>query len=244
MLGPVVLVVSLAACAAPVAQTVAESAAEPVLDSAAEGSTCRADEDAGRLSEAEAACQRALELARRDHARPPPATAAAGPRTSSDPAAQTYSMRLYNLARIKRKLGKFAEARTLYRRSLDIEEGVSGPTSTWVGRRLIEAAIVEGQMGRWTEGAVLLERALPIAARLPTGDRTTTARVTGEFIGVLRARGDSQQAERLSRAASTLGVPIPSPVPMTTRAGPAPVRAGAGGVTRPAMPVLPPAPRP
>ena len=180
---------------------------EPLVDGPTEGRACRSAEDQGRLADAESACQRAVDVARRSYT--PIAKEAApvegGARKGPDTGAQTYSMRLYNLARIKRKLGRHAEAEALYRRSLEIEEGVSGSHSTWVGRRLIELAIVQGQQGRWVDGGRTLERALPIASRLPAAERATTARVTARFVAALREARQDALAGRLERAAAGLG---------------------------------------
>ena len=49
---------------------------------------------------------------------------------------------LYNLGRIKKNLGKLNEGEEILKKSLEIEEKLSGPSSIKTGRRTVELAIV------------------------------------------------------------------------------------------------------
>jgi hypothetical protein len=51
------------------------------------------------------------------------------------------SQRLYNLARIKRQVGKFGEAEVILKESLAVEESVSGKDSLKTARRLVELSV-------------------------------------------------------------------------------------------------------
>ncbi len=68
------------------------------------------------------------------------------------------SEKLYNLGRIKRQLGKFAEAEQLLKQSLSLEEPLSGASSIKVGRRLAELSVTLAAQDKWPEGFPFVER--------------------------------------------------------------------------------------
>lgn len=104
------------------------------------------------------------------------------------------SQRLYNLARIKRRMGKFAEATDLLTESLALEEGLSGRDSLAVGRRLAELAASHAELGRWSKGIALLERLLPIAGRYIGGERAFLAELFRQYAREATALGNASAA--------------------------------------------------
>ena len=81
--------------------------------------------DRGDFITAEENYTRAAEIAKADNL---------GPKLESES--------LYNLGRIKKKLGKLNEGEEVLKKSLEIEEKLSGPSSLKTGRRMVELAIV------------------------------------------------------------------------------------------------------
>jgi hypothetical protein len=106
------------------------------------------------------------------------------------------SQRLYDLGRIKRQRGKFAEAEPLIREALAIEETVSGHTGPAYGRLLIELSLVLAGQAKWIEGATFLEPVVQIADRLPERERLAAANALKHYASRLR---DTDQAELASR---------------------------------------------
>ena len=104
------LVALLASCANPLNEATASRYS----------AQCGAAESAGNLPAAEEFCFRALKNADWGNLSP-----------------ELKSQHLYNFARIKRRLAKFAEAEELLKASLAIEEPLSGASSLKVGRRLV-----------------------------------------------------------------------------------------------------------
>jgi tetratricopeptide (TPR) repeat protein len=96
------------------------------------------------------------------------------------------SQRLYNLALIKRRLGKFQEAEDLLNQSLAIEVKLLPLSTVRIGRREVELSVNLAAQGKWTEGSRLLERVLPIAKQFEGQDRTWTSEVLRKYADQLR----------------------------------------------------------
>ncbi len=129
------LAVGLTGCANPLNQVTEERYTAQCVEA----------EHANALSAAEQACTRAL------------ANVAMGNLSKTD-----ESQDLYNLARIKRRLSKFAEAEQLLRKSMEIEASLSGAQSVQAGRRLVELSVNLAAQDKWDEGVSTLERARPM----------------------------------------------------------------------------------
>jgi tetratricopeptide (TPR) repeat protein len=114
------------------------------------------------------------------------------------------SQRLYNLARIKRQLGKYSEAGELLDESLALEATLSGADSPGVTRRLMEMSLVLAGQGRWQQGAQVLERALPLAHQLPDDERASLGNIIRHYTDRLEKNGQAAQATRLEAAAMQL----------------------------------------
>lgn len=114
------------------------------------------------------------------------------------------SQRLYNFARIERRLGKFAEAEQLLRQSILIEEARSGPNSVKVGRRLVELSVDLAGQEKWIEGADQLARVLPIADQFSGEERSYTKVVLTKYSEELRRAGVSELSAQFAARASEL----------------------------------------
>jgi hypothetical protein len=114
------------------------------------------------------------------------------------------SQRLYNFARIERRLGKFAEAEQLLRQSISIEETLSGPDSVKVGRRLVELSVDLAGQEKWIEGADQLARVLPIADQFSGQERSYTKVVLTKYSEELGRAGVSELSAQFAARASEL----------------------------------------
>jgi len=114
------------------------------------------------------------------------------------------SERLYDLGRIKRQLGKFAEAEPLVRQALAIEESVSGKTSPAYGLRLTELSLILAGQGKWEEGADYLEEVLVIVNQFPEQQRRAAANVLNHFGKRLQNTHQKQLAKRFRAKAAEL----------------------------------------
>ncbi|MEN6464038.1 MAG: tetratricopeptide repeat protein [Syntrophaceae bacterium] len=122
------------------------------------GDQCRKAEIAGRLDIAEQACYRALVNV-----------------DWGNLGEEQKSMRMYNLARIKRKLGKYDEAERLLKDSLAIEEKQAEPSNERIGRRLAELAILYGQKEQYLKGLPYVEKLYSFADIYKGNERETIA---------------------------------------------------------------------
>ena len=176
---PFVLLVTalLSACANPVNRVTSDNYAE----------ICAVAEDNERLEVAEQACYRALVNVDMGNLGP-----------------ELKSQRLYNLGRIKRLLGKFSEAELLFKESLQIEEKLSGPSGVKVGRRIVELSVSLAAQDKWSEGAQLLERVLPIAGQFSGHPRAYTAGVLMQYSRHLKTTNQLSLAERFEAKALAL----------------------------------------
>ena len=114
------------------------------------------------------------------------------------------SQRLYNLARIKRQLGKYSEAGELLGESLTMEETLSGAGSPGVAGRLMEMSLVLAGQGQWQQGAQVLERVLPLAHQLTDDERASLGNIIRHYTTRLKNNGQTTQAARLEAAAVQL----------------------------------------
>lgn len=148
---------------------------------------CKVAEEKGLIEFAETACEKAWHEAESDHLSP-----------------DIQSERLYNLARIKRKLNAYAEADKIIRQSLAIEETVSGPNSSAYGQRLVELSLCLAGQKKLTEGAKTLERVLYIVDQFSEKDKHITANILTHFASRLRDTDQTQLASRFKMKANEL----------------------------------------
>ncbi len=91
------------------------------------------------------------------------------------------SEKLYNYARIKRRLGKHSEAKSLLLKSLGIEQSRSNKTNIKIGRRLVELSVNYAALGQWNKGASALNRMLPVAKQFTGKERQFTIFVLNKY---------------------------------------------------------------
>lgn len=148
---------------------------------------CTTAERAGLLEPAVEACSRALEVA---EARRLPPTAA--------------SLALYRLGRLKRQQGEFADAEALLGRSLAIEEQQNNSGPREIGNRLFELSLSLAGQKRWTEGAQILVRLIPLAGEFPEKERMLTANILRHYSRQLSRAGQPRLTEPLATGAAAL----------------------------------------
>jgi tetratricopeptide (TPR) repeat protein len=115
------------------------------------------------------------------------------------------SQRLYNLARIKRKLNKFEEAEKLYKDSLAIEEKLPKQSNENLGRRLAELAILYEQCGRIADGFPYVHRLYALAEIYQGGEKKTVAAVFYIYSLDLKKQQKTAEAEKLASKAFDMG---------------------------------------
>jgi tetratricopeptide (TPR) repeat protein len=148
---------------------------------------CSLAERRGRLAVAEEACSRALTNVDWGNLGP-----------------ELKSQRLYNLARIKRQLGKFSESEALLKQSIALEEGSLGMDSLKVARRLVELSVSLAGQEKWAEGAEYLVRVIPVANGFSGQERAFTKTAYVEYGKKLRALGLADRAGQFEVAARAL----------------------------------------
>jgi len=115
------------------------------------------------------------------------------------------SQKLYNLGRIKRKVGKYGEAEDLLKQSLEIEETLTGPTSQKIGRRLAELALTYGEKEQFTQGTPYVKR-VNTMIDLFQGQELQTIGALNYFYGEELAKTeDTVTAKEFSQQAKNLG---------------------------------------
>lgn len=155
------------------------------VDSHHYAESCIEKEREGNLKAAEEACQQAV--------------AAAGPNDS------LKSQRLYNLARIKRRLGKDDQAADLFRQSLEIEQHQPQPSQKKIGRRLAGLAIVYGRLDRFADGLPYVQQLLPLADAYPEREKGTLAGIFYFYSQELQEKAPLAILKQLKRKSLEMG---------------------------------------
>lgn len=149
---------------------------------------CTEAERNGRLDVAEQMCYRALVNVDWGNL---------GPELKSD--------KLYNLAKIKRKLEKYDEAISLFQQSLEIEETLSGKTSAKTGRRIAELALIYAEQKRYENGIPLVQRLSSIAEQYGGSERVTVGFIHYHYSEWLRKNNQVALADSFAQKAANLG---------------------------------------
>lgn len=108
--------------------------------------TCSDAEEAGRWDIAEEACYRAAVNVEWGNL-----------------GDELKSERLYNLARIKRRVGKLDEAEKYFIETLEIEESLSPKREDRIGRRLAELSAIYYEQKKYEQAYPYLEKLLPLS---------------------------------------------------------------------------------
>jgi|SRR5450759_1642571 tetratricopeptide (TPR) repeat protein len=117
---------------------------------------------------------------------------------AANPAGEISSKRestlLYNAGRIYRKRGVLAEAERLLRRSLEIEESLSGGGDPKTLRRAAELSAAYFQLERYDEGLPLAKRLLPAATSFSGGQKEFVLLLLESYAKELRKRNQDADA--------------------------------------------------
>lgn len=108
--------------------------------------TCSQAENAGRWDVAEEACYRAFVNVEWGNL-----------------GDELKSERLYNLARIKRRVGKLNEAEKYFIKTIEIEESLSPKREVRIGRRLAELSAIYYEQKKYEQASPYLEKLLPLS---------------------------------------------------------------------------------
>ncbi|MBC7489022.1 MAG: hypothetical protein H7240_02440 [Glaciimonas sp.] len=115
------------------------------------------------------------------------------------------SIALYNLGRVQKKALKLTAAEESLKRSLELEEILSGKESAKTGRRLAELAAVFIVQQRPTEGLPLVERLAAIAPHYQGAEKKYAASLLLGYSDELRKIGNLEKAASLEASFQQLG---------------------------------------
>jgi hypothetical protein len=101
--------------------------------------------------------------------------------------------------------GSWKRLKNLLKESLQIEEGLSGPTSEKVGRRAAELAGVYYMKKQYAQGFPLVARLVPIASVYSGNERKFVAGLFQPYAAELRTLGQTEEAARLEAKRTELG---------------------------------------
>jgi len=118
--------------------------------------------------------------------------------------AQLKSERLYNLARIKRKVAKFNEAEDLLIESIKIEKELTGPTSIKSGRRLAELSTNLAAQNKWEAGIPAVKQLSSIANKFTGNERNFVKVILIKYGEHTKQSGDISTSEMFTEIANEL----------------------------------------
>jgi hypothetical protein len=113
------------------------------------------------------------------------------------------SQKLFGLGQVKQQLSKFAEAELLLKESLQIEELLASPPKIISSRRIELSDSLAGQ-AKWSEGAQLLEKVLPIAPQLSRQERIRIIKLLRLYSQNLKFMNQTALAVHFEKAALLL----------------------------------------
>jgi tetratricopeptide (TPR) repeat protein len=165
----------IAGCANPINRVTSDNYAQ----------TCAEAERAGRLDVAQEACYRA--------------TVNVEWGNLGD---ELKSERLYNLARIERKLGKLNEAEKYFIETIRIENSLNPKRPERLGRRLAELSAIYYEQKQFDKAAPYLEQLLPISTLYSGKEKDFVANL---FHYYSIEFGNTELSNKLKRASVELG---------------------------------------
>jgi len=174
-LGMVGLVTLVVGCANPLNKVTSDNYA----------STCSQALDAGRLEVAEEACYRATVNV-----------------DWGNLGNELKSERLYNLARIKRRVGKLEEAEKYFIETIKIEDTIFPARDIRIGRRLAELSAIYYEQERYQEASSYLEKLIPISGLYSGTEKEFLANLFHFYS--IKLKG-SEISQKLSVASIDLG---------------------------------------
>jgi tetratricopeptide (TPR) repeat protein len=107
------------------------------------------------------------------------------------------SQKLYNLARIKRPLSKFAEAESLLKNSIKIEKSLKKTNQVRIGRRSVELAVNYAAQDKWTEALETIKTVIPTIGKYSQSEQNYIFTVLNHFGEHFNEVGKHEEAEFL-----------------------------------------------
>lgn len=114
------------------------------------------------------------------------------------------SQRLYNLALIKRQLGKFNEAEDLLKTSIEIEKKLSGPTDPKIGRRYAELSVNLAAQNKWSEGVHFVKGLLPMVDQYASSEKQFVKEILLKYSENQGQAGNNKIADEFKESAMRL----------------------------------------
>ena len=148
---------------------------------------CIAAENSGRFNVAIEACRRAWINSR-----------------IGNLGGELESRTLYNYGRVARKAMKLDDAETALKRSLELEESISGVSSEKVGRRLAELALTKIIQRKSVDGVSYVERLVPIAGTFAGPERKVVCGVLFGYTEDFRSSNLVEKSAEFDVAAKAL----------------------------------------
>ena len=111
----------------------------------------------------------------------------------------TVAMTLTNLALVYTRMGRYAEAEPLYKRSLEIDEAALGPKHPSVATTLNNLALLYARQGRYADAEPLYKRSLAIDRVVLEPNHPSVATTLNNLAGLYEAQGRHAEAEPLYR---------------------------------------------
>lgn len=150
--------------------------------------TCVQAEQSGRLDVAEEACYRALVNV-----------------DWGNLGESQKSQKMYNFARIKRKLHKFDEAEKLLKESIEIEEKQPQQSREKIGRRLAELAMTYGQKKQYQTGLPYVKQLYAIADSFQGDEKKTVSIIFYAYSQKSGGAVSAELSEKYSMKAIEMG---------------------------------------
>lgn len=177
MIRVLLVLLLLAGCMNPVNKATSDNYAEQ----------CTQAEQSGDLNTAENACYRALVNV-----------------DMGNLGDELKSQRLYNLARIKRQLGKFSEAENLLKTSIEIESKLSGLKDPKIGRRYAELSVSLAAQNKWSEGVPFVKGLLPMMDQYTPSEKQFIKEILLKYSENQSQVGNNKIADELKESATKL----------------------------------------
>lgn len=119
--------------------------------------------------------------------------------------AEQKSIRMYDLGRVKRRLGKFDEAEYLFKESLAIEDKQTNPSNEKIGRRLAELSAVYGQKEQYQAGLPYVERLYSLPQIYEGNEKLSVAIIFWAYSQELLKQQQSDLGKKLASRALEMG---------------------------------------
>ena len=107
------------------------------------------------------------------------------------------SQKLYNLARIKRRISKFSEAEILLLNSIKIEKSLKEISKVRVGRRSVELAVNYAAQEKWIEASNTMKTVIPIIGKYSLSEQDYIFKVLNHFSDHFNKVGNHEEAKFL-----------------------------------------------